>query len=128
MTAPSQLYPLSSQDGKAIPLEICAPLALRSYVLVANTKKDIVIPADWVIGWLYSDVDCVFSHSDTDLPAALVDGTVYTSASFVPKKTPMAIKWIPGDASVLPLASGRIYLHKIEKWAAFVQSKQTTVG
>ena len=115
MTAPSQLYPFSSQDGKAIPVEIAEPLALVKYTLVANTKKDVTVPAGWVVGWLYSDVDIIFSHSDVDLPTSLVDGTSYANATFIPKRRPYMIKWTPGDSSILPLASGSVYLMKIEQ-------------
>ncbi len=128
MTAPSQLYPFSSQDGKAIPIEVASPLAVIKYTLVANTKKDVTIPAGWVVGWLYSDVDILFSHSNTDLVYPVVEGTVYPDATFIPKRRPYAIKWVPGDSSIMPLASGSVYLMKIEQWAALVQAKQTTQG
>lgn len=128
MTAPSQLYPFSSQDSKAIPIEIAAPLSVVKYALVANTKKDIVVPASWVVGWIYSDVDIVFSHNDTDLVYPMVEGTEYTDATFIPKRRPYSIKWVPGAGSILPLASGTVYMMKIEQWAALVQAKQTTQG
>jgi hypothetical protein len=128
MSAPKQLYPYTSQDGSAIPIEIAQPLAMVRYSLVANTKKDIIIPEGWVVGWIYSDVDLVFSHNDTDLPYPLVDGTVYSEATFLPKRKPYSIKWVPGDGSILPLGTGTVYLMKIEQWAALVQSRQTTQG
>ena len=128
MSAPSQLYPYTSQDGKAIPVEIAAPLAMVRYPLVANTKKDITIPVGWVVGWIYSEVDLIFSHNDTDLPYPLVAGTVYADATFIPKRRPYSIKWVPGDGSIIPLATGDVYLMKIEQWAALVQSRQATQG
>ena len=126
--AASQIYPLATQDGKAVPLDVAEPIALIYYPLVANTKKDITIPGGWTFMYVFSTCNCVLSTNDTDLPNTLVDGTTYNDAIFIPANTPVIITTVAGAGSISPLANGNIYLNKIEKWAALVQSNQSSFG
>lgn len=125
--AANDLYPFSTQDGKAVPLEIVKPLSLVTWTTVANTPKAIVIPAG-AAAWVYSTKDIVLSFEDTALPAALVQGIVYPNAIFIPALTPMVIELIAGPAYLLSVEVATFYLNVITQYAALAQVRQTTIG
>lgn len=127
--AANDLYPLSSQRGDAIPLEIIKPLSLVAYNFIAVTSGDITIPASYNCCWLYATKDCILAFTVANLPAALVSGTEYLNTIFIPANSPIAIQVTPGEASLLGLnEDGILYMNSIQQWAGLVQNRQAAFG
>lgn len=127
--AASDLYPLSSQKGDAIPLEIVKPLSLISFSFATNVAADVTIPAAYNCCWLYATEDCILRFSATNLPAGLVSGTEYDKALFIPKGTPLVVQVTPGECSLLGgAAAGKLYVNHVQQWAGLTQSNQSSFG
>jgi len=125
----TELYPLSTQDGKHIPLDVVRPLGLTTFTVTLNDATNIVIPALYNLVWVYSTVSCVLAMPGLLLPSALVSGTDYADSVFIPADTLMTLVVTPGDCMVLGLSgSGTLYMNSIEQWAALVQNRQANVG
>ena len=127
MAAP-QLYPLSTQDGKHIPLDVVKPLGLTAFTMTANTAADITVPVGYSLVWLYATAACVLHMTAVNLPNALVSGTNYTDSIFIPADTLMTIVVEEGECSLLGLGAGTLYMNSVEQWAALVQPLQSSVG
>lgn len=129
MAAATDLYPFSTAKGDAVPLEIVRPKSLTAFAFAVNTAADITIPAGYTTCWLYATEDCVLRLSATNLPNALVSGTEYADAIFIPANTPISVFLAAGEASLLGLATaGILYINSITQWAALQQSLQTQFG
>lgn len=129
MAAPVNLYPYSTQQGDAIPLEVVKPLSMTAFSFAINTAADITIPTGYNTCWLYATEDCVLRFSATNLPNSLVDGTEYSSTIFIPAQTPISVLVTPGECSLLGLGvAGKLYINNIVQWAALNQPLQTTLG
>jgi hypothetical protein len=127
--AATDLYPLSSQRGEAIPLEMVRPASLTMFSFLAGAAGDITIPVGYKTCWLYATQDCILKLSATDLPAALISGTEYSRALFIPANTPLAVLLEAGEASLLGLAAaGNLYINSITQWAALSQALQSELG
>ncbi len=126
------LYPLSTQDGKAIPLDVVSPLSLIPFTLVAATPKAITFPVGYSLVYLYSTVTCFIQFNENVLPAALVDATEYVDAMMLPADTIVTAYVGDGiealNASVVASAAGVLYVNSVEHWAALVQRLQSTIG
>lgn len=127
-TVPIGIYPLSTQDGRDIPLDIIKPLSLILYDLVANAIKTINVPTTVKLTYIYSRVDCIIKFNSTLLPYPMLQDTIYTDAMFIPAATPVSVVVNSGVGSILPLASGRIYLSFVEQWASLSQPIQSNIG
>lgn len=122
------LYPFSTQNGQAVPLEIVKPLSLIQWLLVNGTPQSITIPAGKT-AWVYSEVDAILSINAVALPAALVNGTVYSGGIFIPANTPVTIEITAGAAYLLAIsASGKFWMNVFTQWAALSQPVQTSIG
>lgn len=129
MTASNLIYPFSTQDGSAIPLDIVEPLSFFFVSLVINTAKSFTIPAGFDIAYVISETDCILQFGATDIPNAPVAETVYDNAIFIPADLPCMIKLTPGEASAVTIsASGKVRFNKIRQWAALTQPVQSQIG
>jgi len=129
MTAPKELYPFSTQDGRAIPVDIAMPVSLVAFSFTANTPQGIIIPAGFTTCYVFASKDCILRLNNTALPAGLVSGTEYDNAIFIPGNLPMTLLLAPGNAQLLGGANaGTLYLNSIEQWAALHQPAQTSVA
>jgi hypothetical protein len=123
------IYPLSSQDGKAIPLDVVKPSSLVKFNFVAGVAADVTIPAGYLLCWVFATKPCILRLSAVNLPAALVAGTAYDKALYIPQDMPLTVVLTPGEASLLGLAAdGELYINAVEQWGALLQSKQASVG
>jgi hypothetical protein len=126
--AAENLYPFSTPQGSAVPLEVVKPKTLVSYAFPIGSSS-IVIPAGISACWIYSTQDCILRLDGVALPAALVDGVAYSNSMFIPAATPMSVIIAAGDAQILGLTeAGNLYINGIEQWAALAQPLQTSVG
>ena len=126
--AAENLYPFSTPQGSAVPLEVVKPKSLVAYAFPVGASS-IVIPAGISTCWIYSTQDCILRLDGNVLPGALVDGVLYANSMFIPAVTPMSVIIAAGDAQILSLAeAGSLYINSIEQWAALAQPLQTSVG
>lgn len=127
--AASDIYPLSSPQGAAIPLDIIKPKNLVKFDFAASTAADVTIPAGYNTCWLYATADCILRFSATNLPNALIAGTNYDLSLFIPAKTPITLVVTPGECSLLGIdASGSLYINDVQQWAGLVLNKQASFG
>lgn len=126
------LYPLSTQDGKAIPLDIVKPkgLAFFNIPVTGSLAVDAIIPTGYKVCWLYATQDCIIKFSAVNLPVPLVEGTNYEDAVFIPAQTPIVIAVTEGEASLVGLgdSAGILYINHVEQWAAMLQRQQVSIG
>jgi hypothetical protein len=123
------LYPLVSQGGQAIPLEIVKPISMMQWTMMAGAAQEITIPAEAKTAWFYSSVNCVICFgSGAGVPSTLIDDTEYPNAIFIPAGHPINIEVTPGVATLLGFTSGVAFMNFMVQWAALSQARQTTVG
>jgi len=122
------LYPLSSQDGKAIPLDIVKPSNLVVFNFAANISADVVIPSGFNLCWIYATKACIL-QSGASIPDVPAEGTAYPNAAYIPEGMPLTLVLEPGQISLVGLEeAGTLYINCIEQWAALLQAKQISVG
>ena len=125
-----QLYPLSTRDSVAIPLDAMSPLNLYKRTLVANDATQIDIPVDMSLVMIHSSIAVVIDFLDAgDYPLASED--LKANALYVPADTIMTI-WLQetGPAKVIPVlpdTSGFLVIQGIQKWAALGLKQQANV-
>ena len=129
MTAPTDLYPLTTQDGQAIPNDVIKPLALVSFAILEGASNNITIPADYTLVWVYATKACLLKIGASDLPAPLVAGTSYANTTLIPAESPMVMMVAAGAADVQGVgpSDGVLYMMSIVQWAGLHQVKQSSV-
>lgn len=121
-----QLYPLSTRDGEAIPLDVMSAVGLVVKNFTLGLTTDFVIPAGYVVGSLYSFEGCILQFAQ-NIPVNPVDATNYDNALFIPPATILTVALIPGSARLIATgASGKLYIQNIRKWAALALPNQAT--
>lgn len=125
MGVAAQMYPFSTEKGDSIPLDIILPLGALVATVVSNTTLPIVIPADYKLVSVYSEVPVAIDFSSTlGYPVTgLLD-----SALLVPAKHVVTAQ-IPsvGNARVIPLVAGSgglFFMQNIQKWAGLGLNRQ----
>ena len=130
MPAPSstdQIYPFSTEDSKAIPLDIIRPVALLRKAISSTALNSLTIPADWAVASFYSPSGCLIQFVDTTLPITPVDGTVYSNCLFVPPNCVVSSTCLPGAAKVLGLGGASfLIIQQVQKWAGLALKRQLT--
>ena len=130
MSAPD-LYPLSTQNGQAIPYDVVEGLALRQYTFTTAATVNSVIPIDWSLVYLYATSDCILRNDATPLPAAdsaLEEAVTYDRTIFVPANTMLVAILNPTVISIRALiANGVLYITSIRRWAGLSQTQQSSV-
>jgi len=120
----NQLYPFSTEDNKAIPLDIIRPLAILRVAVVVATLKDITIPADWAVASFYCPSGCIIQFVDATLPAVLVDNTLYNNCLFIPPNCVVTATVLPGATKVLGLGGSFLIIQQVQKWAGLALQRQ----
>ncbi|WCD44274.1 hypothetical protein Tiera_018 [Polaromonas phage Tiera] len=110
----NELYPLSTEKGDAIPLEVIRPLGV---IPVALTEAGVVIeiPADWKIASFYSDKGC-FVQFNRSAPADLINAELLEDVLWVPPGIVVATV-IAGPACVVSNTAGVLVIQGMQKWA-----------
>lgn len=115
MSAPKDLYPFATQDGKAIPLDIIRAdgLIFIDYTLAGEL---LTIPAGKEVGTVYASTDAILTFgANTAVPAANVP---MPASLFIPAKTILTVALLPGSAYVKAMSTnGKLVVQLIEKWA-----------
>ena len=117
MTTPSDLYPLSTIDGKEVPLEVIKPIGIMIASFSSSPSSPVAIPdASKLIG-ISSTEDCfvLFANATISVPA---NNTYVSGVLFVPADTIITV--IPSAAyySVVSASSnnGTLTLQFLETW------------
>jgi hypothetical protein len=123
MGIPSEIYPFSTQDGKAIPLDIIKPAFLikKSF---STTSSSFTIAEGMRVATVMATAGCLLRFEE-DIPV-LVDGIAYASTALIPPNTIVTIALKSGLAYVQSLTSeaGTLYIQVIEKWAGLALDNQ----
>lgn len=120
-----QLYPFSTEDSKAIPLDIIRPLALLRKAVASGAIATLAIPASWSVASFFSPTGCIVQFAGASLVSPLVDGTEYLDTLLVPPSCIVTATVIPGDAKILGLgAASYLIIQQMEKWAGLALQRQ----
>lgn len=129
MSEPDKRYPLSSPEGRAIPLEIIRPYGCltKSFTAIGSTAS-ITIPAEISIMSVLADEDCIIQFATSSASAeALVDGTVQANAAFVPAGIIIVLSPAQGlgTFAIRGIAnSGSAKIQYIDRWAGLALASQ----
>lgn len=126
-TAASQeLYPLSTNDAKSIPLDIIRPKSLMHILVAEEAETAVVIPADFDTVVMYATVDMVLDFDD--LATYPLGSSTLASAVFLPAQTMMTVSCpSTGDARLIPVRaaeSGFCIIQSVQKWAGLGLQRQ----
>lgn len=116
MANAKDIYPLSTKDSKAIPLDIIRPrnLIIKSFSSSANEVFTIQDTASVAI--LIASADCIVFLGTPH--SSIEDGTNMADTLFVPKNTAVATTVKQGSTTVRGLSSsGILTVQTIEQWA-----------
>ena len=116
-----QIYPFSTEDNKAIPLDIIRPLYLMKTALVADTLVELDFPSleGWKVASFYCPAGCFIQFGGATIVTPLVDSYQYGDTLFVPPGGIVTSTVVEGIAKVLMMGTGTSYLisQNISKWA-----------
>lgn len=124
MAAEDQLYPMSTEKGEPIPLDIVAPLAARVVAIAAGAHTAFTLTAGYRYASISATVDCVIDFTGT-LTYPFADGT---SALIVHAGGVHTVA-LPSLAAlrVIPLIAaeaGILKINAIQKWAGIGLNRQ----
>jgi hypothetical protein len=125
MSSDTDRYPLSTADGKHIPLEIIKPHGfVRKSFTAAGASAQVTIPATIEIISFQATENCIILFDgNASVPA---DGTLLTSGLYVPNTYRVTVAPIGSYFTVIgETASGLLYCQMIEKWAGLSLSVQS---
>lgn len=123
-------YPFATLDGTAIPLDIIKGKGFIRKNITASTKSTIAIPAGSEVAMVQSTADCILFLDDAESAGAIVSGTFYPNAIFIPRGLAITITLKEATASVLGFTeAGILTIQFIEKWAGLsLPTTYTTRG
>jgi len=123
-----QLYPFSTEDNKAIPLDIIRPVALIKSELLAAGNTPITIPTDWKVASFYCPTGCYIEFAAATMPIVPINGVAYANVLFVPPNCVVTATVLPGVANINPVKSGASYIvmQQIQKWAGLALRRQAS--
>lgn len=123
MTDISQIYPFSTQDGKAIPLDIVQSkgFLFKSFTL---TAASFTVPADKLVGVCFASESCLIRVAQT-LPSSLTEDFDYSDTLLLPKGMAVTTVFTPGIYYVRGLdLAGTVYIQFVEKWVGLALERQ----
>lgn len=124
-----ELYSLSTEDGKAIPLDIIRPLSVIKKNFAALGTGVLTIPANWKIASFFSNAGCFIQFAAATIPANPVDDTEYADVLWVPPNFVVTSTVLPGAARIISadgITPGYVIAQQIQKWAGLALKRQTT--
>ena len=125
-----QLYPLSTRDGNAIPLDAASPLNLYKKTIAANIATQVNIPVDMKLVSIHATIAMVLDFLDT-ATYPLADEDLKAEALYLPADTILTI-WLQavGPVKAVPVnadEAGLLFIQGIQKWAAIGLEQNTVV-
>lgn len=120
----NEQYPLTTQDGVAIPLDIIKPSGLIFQALTSSAWTSITIPLKTDLVMLKASEDCILDM--TGLAAiAFVEGAYNAKALYLPKGFVVAVAIDPGVIKARAVSTATVlYIQGIYKWAALSLPRQ----
>jgi hypothetical protein len=118
VAAVDTIYPLSTADGKEIPLEVATPLFMFRMEITATQHAAVDLPNLECILCVSSNVDCIVSFGvDAVLPA---DGVIAQSLMYIPAGVIITLNPVDISMSVIGTSSnaGTLWVNGIQKWQA----------
>lgn len=123
--AQDQLYPMSTEDGTAIPLDIIKPQDVAVVSLPQNAATSMTFTAGQLYCQLSSSIDCVVDLTDTaSYPFSTSTRGMFLRAG---KLSTIQLPYAPIAAKIIPInagEAGKLYVHGIQKWAGLGLSRQ----
>jgi len=120
-----QLYPFSTEDAQAIPLDIILPKELLFIQLAAEAAASVTIPTGFNLVAVYSSVDVLLDFANA-AAYPLAAGT-FSEGVFVPGSVMMTFM-LPdvGAIKIVPVANraGWCTIQNIQKWAGLGLRRQ----
>lgn len=118
-----QVYPFSTQDGKAIPLDIIRPSGLLYRNFNASSEIDLIIPTGYPIAAVIANEVCLIKFNGSI--GIFDENIVYTDLLLIPANTITIVSITPGTGAIKGIInSGTAYFQLIEKWAGLALDKQ----
>ena len=131
---PKQLYPLSTQDGSAIPHDVIRPSWYAQCVSIAEGFGSITLPNTEDIITAYATDDMTLSWAGGYMGVPIVDAQIYLNTLFLPAHT--QVSFVPPDTTMyyirvkpwglLPQPTGQcmLYLQGSQRWASLSLPRQ----
>lgn len=124
-TAQDQLYPMSTEDGEAIPLDIIRPLDVQAVAFAAEAHTAITFTAGQKYCSVCATVDCVVDLTDSQTYpfVSSTSGFVVSAGAVYTIQLPEA----PATARIIPLnaaEAGSFRVTGIQKWAGIGLARQ----
>lgn len=123
-----QLYPFTTEDSIAIPLDIIRPLSLIKKSFLAAGTSVLTIPVGWSVASFFSPTGCIIQFAAAAIPNPPVDGIAYADALLVPPNCIVTSTVLEGVATVVSLAgvTGYVVAQHIQKWSGLVLKRQVS--
>ena len=124
MSSTTKRYPLSTPDGKPIPLDVVKPVGLVVLPFTAVVSAAIAVPSDNEIISFYATEDCYIQFGGV---AAVPASGVYTANMLLVKKS-FRLTVAPPSATFTVISAGTngtLQAQFIDKWASVVLATQT---
>ena len=125
MTAPIDLYPLSTKEGNAVPLDVIRPNGVIRKSFTSTGTSPIALPNDTDIYSLFATENCyvLFADATITLPA---DGSFEDDILYVPVNTQIMIRLPDVHFSVISASSrsGELVLQSCITWHGIALASQ----
>lgn len=126
MSLINEQYPLTTQDGKAIPLDIIKPSGLIFQDVTALAWSSLTIPSGMDLAMFRATED-IFVDLNGVQTIPLPVATFHNSVLLVPKGFVVASTINAGTLRAIGVSkAGRIYIQGIQKWAALSFPRQSS--
>ena len=124
--AEKELYPFSTEDSKAIPLDVIRPLGMIKVAITALANTALTIPVGWKVVSFYSNVGCFVQFASATIPTPPVANTSYADTLFVPPNCLVMATVLEGVARVVSAegVAGYLIAQNIQKWAGLALRRQ----
>ena len=129
MSTPLDLYPLSTSDGKDIPLDVIRPTGWTFFDFTssaATASSTLANLEDLMV--FQADEDCIirFDGVEASMPAA---GSIVSNSLYLPKNTSVVVYTTQRDISVKGVnQSGTLTIQFVDVWHALGVPSQFTRG
>lgn len=125
--ASNQLYPLSTEKGESIPLDIVRPLGAAVVPVVANAATTFSIPTDYAEVSISSTIDVLVDFEN----AAIYPAAGPYDSALILRKDVIYTEQLPGTGPVkiIPInagEAGKVLINAIQKWAGIGLNRQLT--
>jgi hypothetical protein len=128
--AAKELYPLSTQDGYAIPLDVIYPQGLIKKSIPSSGLASFAVPTTFKIASFYSLEGCIVQFGNGTLVNPMADGAEYLDSLLIPPGFMLvaAVTTGAGNWTVESLTGivGTLWIQEVRKWADMALARQVT--